>query len=257
MVTDTWIRAFHALRRREDKSGKGRKGMTWRYNDSLTRMRERGVRGYAEEKEKEMWKKVLIIQDPDVEGAVTKPSADMLNLLCTSTRTEAGARLLWADALALSPSSTEIRLNPKPKPSDYDYGYKGGRKRNKGVTNDEETFHPDLIKEIACTSLRLQGRKLTLKIEEATEGAWCKRYHEHGRHGIEKCYRERAYEQKLMREDEPEVESDEDEMEGIVMGTAGDGMGMGGGNRVRFAETVLEVEVFDADVDAEGETDEG
>ncbi|KAF2124895.1 hypothetical protein P153DRAFT_370787 [Dothidotthia symphoricarpi CBS 119687] len=85
-----------------------------------------------------------------------------------------------------------------------------------------------------CTSLRMVGKKLTLKIEETQEGAWCKRYHEHAKHGMP-CYREVAYSDRLR---EKEFEVDDVKLNGVDESRA---------KRVRFG---------DEDVDAEGESEE-
>lgn len=222
LVADTWIRNFHVLRRREELSGRPRRAMTWRYNDPLTRMREQGIKGYA--LNAPSYASLLVTQDPELEPDVTHPSADLLHVLFTQTSTECGARRLWADAMTLCGDKLEARMRVSKK---------------KG-----EKWHQDLKDEIMYTATRSMGKKLTLKIEEATEGAWCKRYHEHGRHG-QRCYRERAYERRMEGLDADEAESvvsEEDAMEGVIGG--------GEGNRVRF-EAVPEV----FDVDAEGETD--
>lgn len=196
--------------------------MTWRYNDPLTRMREQGIKGYA--LNAPSYASLLVTQDPELEPDVTLPSAELLHDLFTQTSTECGARRLWVDAMTLCGDKLEARMRVSKK---------------KG-----EKWHQDLKDEIMYTATRSMGKKLTLKIEEATEGAWCKRYHEHGRHG-QRCYRERAYERRMEGLDADEADSvvsEEDAMEGVIGG--------GEGNRVRF-EAVPEV----FDVDAEGETD--
>ncbi|KAH7406860.1 hypothetical protein DE146DRAFT_734277 [Phaeosphaeria sp. MPI-PUGE-AT-0046c] len=226
LVSDTWIRAFHALRRREEHSGRVRRAMTWRFNDPLTRMREQGIKGY--EPNAPSYAHLLVTQDPELEPDVTNPSAHLLNGLFAHTSSDCGARLLWADAMALCGDKIESRMRVAKK---------------KG-----EKWNQDLKDEVMCTALRLAGKKLTLKIEEAKEGAWCKRYHEHWRRG-ERCYRKRAYERKLEGLDLDDVESVSEEyeveMEGVV--------GSGEGNRVRFE---VQPEMIDGDVDAEGETDD-
>ena len=71
----------------------------------------------------------------------------------------------------------------------------GGNKMEEGLnqtTADGHTWHPDLIFNIMCSSLRMVRRKMSLKIEESCEGAWCKRYHEHSKKGLP-CYRELAW----------------------------------------------------------------
>lgn len=210
----------------------GKRGGTWRYNAPLTKRREGGRKGCGEDGP--VYESVLVTQDPELEHSVTYPSAELLNALFAHTSKECGVRALWADAIALTGDRFEVR-------------FKAAGRRG-------EKWDPELRDEVMCTALRMVGRKLTLKIEEAGEGVWCRRYHEHGRRGEGKCYRERAYERKLAGLDEEEVVSDEDEgdaagekMEGVEGGREGTG------NRVRF-EAEPEVEVFDDD--AEGETED-
>jgi hypothetical protein len=180
LITDTWIRAFHALRRRDAKKNK-KEAATWRPNPSSHMQIHKGfdtrVPNYGAS---------LPVDDPELDASVTHFSPALLSQLYAATRTNAGARLLWADALALRGSRAESL-----------------------VKKSKTHMPPDLLFDVMCTSLRLVRRKLTLKIEESTEGVWCKRYHEHSRHGLP-CYRKLAYEKKV-REGET---SDEDEEEG-------------------------------------------
>lgn len=227
LVADTWIRAFHALRRREELRGRAKRAMTWRYNEPLLKRREQGIKGF--EPNPPTYSHVLHVQDPEVESDVTSPPINVLNALFLQTAPECGARNLWADALALSGDKLSDRMAADKRTG--------------------EKWHPDLVYEIARTGARLVGKKLTLKIEEAVEGAWCKRYHEHVRRG-QKCYREKAYERRMEGLDADEEESEED---GDVVMAGGRGEGVTGeGTRVRFE--LGEPEVID--VDAEGETDD-
>jgi hypothetical protein len=177
LISDTWIRAFHALRRRDLKKNK-KDAATWRPNPSSHMRDHKGfdprVPNYGTS---------LPIDDPSLDKNVTHFTPSLLSSLYAATRNDAGARLLWADALALRGSRGESFM-----------------KKNK------TSMPPDLLFDVMCTSLRMVRRKLTLKIEESTEGVWCKRYHEHTRHGLP-CYRKVAYERKV-RGDET---SDEDE----------------------------------------------
>lgn len=58
-----------------------------------------------------------------------------------------------------------------------------------------EEVHHELVWNVMQSALRMVRRRLTLKCEESTEGAWCRRYHEHGRGGGGRCYREVAAEE--------------------------------------------------------------
>jgi hypothetical protein len=179
LVTDTWIRAFHALRRR-DKKRANKEDMTWRPNPTRRMQNHKGFDTRAPRYGAE-----LHTEDPSLDPKVTDFHTSLLDALYTNTRPSCGARLLWVDAMALCGSKLEASMKKHKK-----------------------QWHPDLVHEVMCTSLRLVRRKLTLKIEESTEGAWCKRYHEHPKHGLP-CYRKIAYERKVRGGDS----SDEDEQE--------------------------------------------
>jgi hypothetical protein len=90
-------------------------------------------------------------------------------------------------------------------------------------------------------------RKLTLKIEESTEGAWCKRYHQHGRHE-QPCYRWLAWQEQLAQDKE-----DGEDTVGAGKRKRGRGNRSGDRNsskRVRFDNRDA------GDIDAEGESEE-
>jgi hypothetical protein len=184
LIADTWIRAFHALRWRDERQGNGEE-ITWRPNEALTRRRAQGKRGF--EDQVPQWSGELPIQDPEMDPGVTDFRVDLLDALYTGTKPDCGARFLWADAMALCGSKLETKMQIM-------------KRRN-------EKWNPDLVYDIMCTGLRMARRKLTLKIEESTKGAWCKRYHEHTRHGLP-CYRELA--------SQGGGTSDEDGPEGVV-----------------------------------------
>lgn len=156
----------------------------------------------------------LRVLDPLLECHVTSFDLSILNELYEHTPRFCGARLLWADAMALCGQRIE---------DVFEKWSKLGRDP-----------HPDLTFDIMCTSLRMVGKMLTLKIEESTERAWCRRYHEHGKHGMP-CYREIAY---MEKQRERDTRGDDVEVGGI---------GENHVKRVRFS---------DEDVDAEGESEE-
>jgi hypothetical protein len=196
LIADTWIRAFHALRSRGEKYGNDEE-MSWRPNKALMLRRKHGKGGFDTEALESS--KVLSVQDPKIEPGVTDFRPDLLDALYTGTQPDCGARFLWADAMALCGSKLETKMQMM--------------KRRK------EKWNSDLVYDIMCTGLRMAGRKLTLKIEESTEGAWCKRYHEHSKHGLP-CYRELACNEQKEQERHNQVQngeiSDEDDMEGIM-----------------------------------------
>lgn len=107
---------------------------------------------------------------PKLHNNVTAYSPKLLNQLYKHTPKDNAARRLWADSLALCGDRTQYWLMKLRK--------------------DNIQLHPDLTYNILCTTLRMARRKLTLKIEELGEDAWCHRYHAHGKD--EQCYRARA-----------------------------------------------------------------
>jgi len=175
VVADTWIRALHELRVKDQRDPTN---PTWRPNKALLERKR---------KAKEAWNKGmymasefdpnpkdygLTVADPELDSDVTAVNVDLLNTLYKHTDSKCGARMLWADALALGGDRTEKIMETAVK-------------RGAGL-------HTDLVFNVMQTSLRMLRRNLTLKIEESTEGAWCKRYHEHTKHGLP-CYREKAW----------------------------------------------------------------
>jgi len=175
VVADTWIRAFHELRAQDQRDPTN---PTWRANKALLERKR---------KSKEAWNKGmymasefdpnpkdygLTVADPELDSDVTAVNFDLLNTLYKHTDRKCGARMLWADALALRGDKTETIMETAAE-------------RGAGL-------HTDLVFNVMQTSLRMLRRNLTLKIEESTEGAWCKRYHEHTKHGLP-CYREKAW----------------------------------------------------------------
>jgi hypothetical protein len=248
LISDTWIRAFHALRRRDSKHS-NKDAALWRPNPSKHMQSHKGFDTRAPN-----YDASLPIDDPALHRNATGFHATLLCELYAETRNDSGARLLWADAMALCGSRLEASMK-----------------------KTKNTWPADLLYDVMCTSMRLVRRKLTLKIEESAEGAWCKRYHEHSRHGLP-CYRKVAYERKV-RGDETSDEDEVDGMEKIMeaeLGKDGDGdddlarmmaeeLGrgekrdleddaneMGLAKKMRIGEVEREV----LDVDAEGESDD-
>jgi hypothetical protein len=183
MITDTWIRAFHALRR---KGQRDPNSALWRRNPQLeTREQEARVRKNKGMKPMSYdagpdYNLTTATEDPLIADQVTTQiDSGILNELYDNTAKDSGARLLWADALALGGDKVEDAF---------------------ARTKEEVVWHPDLLFNLACTSTRMVRRKLTLRIEESTEGAWCKRYHEHTRQKLP-CYRQLAAEQRARNGD--------------------------------------------------------
>lgn len=232
LIADTWIRALQESNQRSHKS-KNQSDHVWRRNAALGRIfreRRKGFKNKAPDLD-------LDVQDPILDSDVTKVSTQHLQLLYNHTSAKCGARLLWADAIALC-----------------------GKTMENSIVKQPEIWPAELFYDVMCTSLRMVGRKLTLKIEEKYEGAWC-RYHEHVKYGLP-CYRQLAWKQKGERKEEDE---DED-MEGVEV-TRGEKRGpevensdeQGDLKRVRFNTD----EAIDAgnnidfgNVDAEGEPEE-
>ncbi|KAF1922466.1 uncharacterized protein M421DRAFT_11836, partial [Didymella exigua CBS 183.55] len=162
LVADTWIRALQAANAQSHTSA-DRQRPLWRANAALEARFRAGRMGFK----RDAVNLHIDVEDPVVHADVASFHAERLRELYAHTRPRAGARLLWADAVALAGRGVEGRFAACP-----------------------EKWHPELCFDVMCTALRLVGRKLTLKIEERYEGAWC-RYHEHGRHGLP-CYRRLA-----------------------------------------------------------------
>ena len=145
----------------------------WRKNKPLGKIFAEKKKGFKTD----VYDFGMDVQDPEVNLLdVTRFSPERLRELYTHTRPKCGARLLWADAMALC-----------------------GRKMENDIVKRSDVWPKELFFDVMCTSLRLVGRKLTLKIEEKYEGAWC-RYHEHAKHGLP-CYRQLAWQQKGGQED--------------------------------------------------------
>ena len=167
LITDTWIRAFHALRRKAETTGNDRYAL-WRPNESLLSRRGQNEKGF----EKGAPNYHLEVEDPELAPCVTSFDNTILSTMYDNLPIDNGACLMWADAMALAGDKLEKEMVRMKK-----YG---------------QVWHPDLMHNMLCTTLRMVRRKLTLKLEEATEGAWCKRYHEHWKHD-QPCYRKEAY----------------------------------------------------------------
>jgi hypothetical protein len=152
VIADTWIRAFQSV----NKSGKP----IWRANKGNWVYQAKNPENFG-----------LDTEDPALDRQVCAFEAKLLNNLYHHTGKDCGARMLWADSMALCGRDWEQELTSR------------ARRTNK--------WHDDLLWNTMCTALRMVRCKLTLKIEEATEGAWCKRYHMHLLHD-QPCYREIA-----------------------------------------------------------------
>ncbi|KAF2469895.1 uncharacterized protein BDR25DRAFT_315113 [Lindgomyces ingoldianus] len=101
-----------------------------------------------------------------------------INELYAHTMEKCGARMVWADAMALCGGEVEEIFEEEGLGS----------------------WHQGLMREVMKTALRLVRVRRTLKIEQKHPEAWCKRYHEHEKHGRE-CYRVLAREGRALREE--------------------------------------------------------
>ncbi|OAL56218.1 hypothetical protein IQ07DRAFT_744 [Pyrenochaeta sp. DS3sAY3a] len=193
LIADTWIRAFHELREHSDITRPRTKTeMLWRRNSA----REQQKRILA--KENAILRKLgqpslksngpeygLVVEDPLLADDVTMYDVSLVNALYANTARECGARLLWAEAMTLCGDAAGEMIE-------------NGRKMGK-------EWHAELQYDVLQTALRMLRKRLTLKIEETVEGAWCKRYHEHTKHGLP-CYRETAFHEEQDAEGESEEE---------------------------------------------------
>ncbi|KAI8932707.1 hypothetical protein NX059_010199 [Plenodomus lindquistii] len=175
MITDTWIRAFHTQRHRDQRNNPST-GI-WRRNRVLekrfaayTAAKKRGrVPDEPKEFERDAPDYGLTVSDPALHPNVLSFDSTLLSDLYTHTPDTCGARRFWSDAMALAGDKT-ARMFANTSAQGY-------------------TWNSELKDDVMKTSLRMLRRKVTLKCEESSEGAWCKRYHEHGA-GM--CYREAA-----------------------------------------------------------------
>lgn len=239
LIVDTWIRKLHtvrALARRDPRYQVWRPNPVLEERQRLARdVRLQKIQGVSAEFDTSAPQYKLGAVDPDIDDDVVNYDSSNLNELYQYTPLNCGARRLWADSMALGGDKVEDMLVCAAK---------------RGVV-----WHPDLLFNIMTTSLRMMRRKLTLKIEETTEGAYCKRYHEHTKHK-QPCYRELAWKRKQAGEVSSDEESSDDNMAAIVQAelTKGGKRGLDDSEvetravkKVRYAE----------DLDAEGETDDG
>ncbi|KAH9872338.1 hypothetical protein IAQ61_005173 [Plenodomus lingam] len=200
LVTDTWIRALHTQRRRDARANSS--GL-WRPNHVLEKRLTRYLNARNEgripddpmEFERNPPDYNLSVQDPRLDPDVLSFDSTLLGELYTHTPSDCGARRLWSDAITLAGDKAAHMFA--------------------NSTHRGFVWNQELKDDVMKTSLRMLRRKITLKIEESTEGAWCDRYHEHGKKGI--CYRAKAA-QEARREAEREAERAE---EGQVEANAG------------------------------------
>jgi hypothetical protein len=224
LVADTWIRALQDADARTQKSGDKRCHM-WRKNVALEARFKKGKLGFKKETED----LGLDVEDPDMAADVATFVPQHIRDLYANTRPGCGARLLWADAMALA-----------------------GRKMESEITRRPDVWPMDLLHDVVCPALRLVGRKLTLKIEEKYEGAWCKRYHEHDKHGLS-CYRQLAAKQNGTEgSDARSARTGRRRAESFQGGVEQDA------KRVRFGASAGAQQVTDLGyIDVEGESEEG
>ena len=228
LIADTWIRALQKANNRSHRKN-NKKEFMWRENRALEQIFAQNGLGFK--------RKVpdygLDVEDPGMDRDVTAIDPERLRDLFAHTTSGCGARVLWADAMAL-----------------------GGQKVEHEISQHPAIWPKDLFFEIMCSSLRLVGRKLTLKIEEKYEGAWCRRYHEHVKHG-RPCYRKLAWQQQGRKSRthsrQSSVVNEDDDNDSLY------GSEYEGEKHVRFEDDFDEANGLDAKVlvDYEGEDDSG
>ncbi|KAK7182607.1 hypothetical protein PSPO01_11397 [Paraphaeosphaeria sporulosa] len=173
LITDVWIRAFQERNRSKSLP------QMWMPNKSHV---ERDLKIVKKNKQHHMkeyhriglpdvpkWQHKLPL--PTLSNNVTDFDPKLLNALYHHTAEGNGARMLWADALALCGTRAE----------DWFLACK-----KEGIE-----LHPDLVFNVMCATLRSCRRRLTLKIEEVEQDKWCRRYHLHSKWGLE-CHRPTA-----------------------------------------------------------------
>lgn len=234
LIADTWIRALQKANKRSHRKN-NKKEFMWRENRALEQIFAQKGLGFK----KKVRDYGLDVEDPGMDRDVTAIDPERLRDLFAHTTSGCGARVLWADAMAL-----------------------GGQKMEHEITQHPAIWPKDLFFEIMCSSLRLVGRKLTLKIEEKYEGAWCRRYHEHAKHG-RPCYRKLAWQQQGRKSrthsrqaSVVSVAVDEDDDKDSLYGSEYEGEGE---KHVHFEDDFDEANGLDAKVlvDYEGEDDTG
>ena len=99
---------------------------------------------------------------------------DRIAELYRNTRTNCGARHVWADAMALCGTGLDNNTSL----------ISGGRHKHK--------WPRDLIWNVMRIALRSTRVRRTMAIEQRHPKEWCKRFHEHGKHNDAPCYRDLA-----------------------------------------------------------------
>ncbi|KAL1598770.1 hypothetical protein SLS60_007912 [Paraconiothyrium brasiliense] len=174
LITDVWIRAF------QERSRNTNLPPLWRPNKHHSgRDLTRDKAGYMKEYSRvglpdvPRWQQKLDL--PTLGKDVTEFKPRLLNQLYYHTAESNGARVLWADAIALCGTRAEEFFT--------------------ACKTQNIEIHKGLVHNVMCTSLRGLRRNLTLKIEEVDEDAWCRRYHLHSKWGTE-CHRSKGKENK-------------------------------------------------------------
>jgi hypothetical protein len=170
LVADTWARALQSANTDETN-----RHIMWRNNTALSKLQADGMKGF--DRSAPIYD--LDVEDPTLAAEVARFDENILTNIYGNTAKDCGARLLWADAMALCGTALE--------------------ETSQQMANNGYLWHPELVFDIMCSSLRMVRRRLTMKIEEATEGAWCSRYHEHTKLN-RPCYRWSAWQEQLARD---------------------------------------------------------
>ncbi|KAF2009091.1 hypothetical protein BU24DRAFT_474556 [Aaosphaeria arxii CBS 175.79] len=213
LIADTWIQQFHAI---DDVKAL----RIWRRNRDVEEdPRLKGVVEFVGNGE------------TFVDTRAMEFNPVRIGELYGNTGRECGARMVWADALALCGADAEEVLEvggrrdgevASTTAEAVVEGYKGGGVGWENVDRGEvvramEDWPKEFVQDVLRTSLRLTRVRRTLKIEERHPYAWCRRYHEHAKRGLP-CYRYLAWQEKDddhgAEEEEEEEEEEESEDEG-------------------------------------------
>jgi len=180
LVVDTWIRAFQDRARSALSSQH-----IWLANPQHVEREQSSTTttpwtGFPR---KPKWQRDEPL--PALAKDVTEFHPVLIDALYTHTLADSGARMVFADAMALCGDRYLASLT---RPGEH------------------ARWHPEFIADTLVTALRLVRSKTTLEIEKTAEGAWCARYHGHSGSGGA-CYRvqvEREEQCETVREARPD-----------------------------------------------------
>ncbi|KAF9734907.1 hypothetical protein PMIN01_07810 [Paraphaeosphaeria minitans] len=170
LITDAWIRAFQERNRSTTlpQMWMPNKAHAERALTVITKDKHRHMKDYHRTGLPDVPKWQHKLPLPTLADDVTDFDPTLLNALYHHTAEGNGARMLWADALALCGTAAEEWFLACKK--------------------ERVELHADLVFNVMCTTLRSYRRRLTLKTEEVGKDKWCRRYHLHSKWGME-CHR--------------------------------------------------------------------